>query len=144
MWNPKTYWVFIASKPIVNKSKQEVELLVKNFILPPLKLFWQSAEEPKPRGKLRKKSRIKNKKEYNLFEEVKALNKSLIRAESPQNWLVIQKLRINLGRISDENLLERLMRLVQEFVKSITETSSKVCEPKTYNKAINNAVHKNK
>lgn len=136
--------MLIASKPVVNKSKQGAELLVENSILPPLKLFRQPAEEPKPRGKLRKKSRVENEKEYNSFVKVEALNESLMGAESPQNRLVTQKLRTNLGRTSSENPLERLMRPVQEFAKSITETSSKLCKPKTYNKAINNAVYKNK
>lgn len=31
----------------------------------------------------------------------------------------------------------------QEFAKSVTKTSSKVREPKTYNEAINNAFHEN-
>lgn len=88
MWAPKTYWVLITSKSIVNKSKRGAELLVKNSIFLFPKLVRQSAEEPKPRGKLRKKSRIENLKEYNSFEGVKALNESLIKVENPQNRLV--------------------------------------------------------
>lgn len=55
------------------------------------------------------------------------------------------KLRTHLDGISGKNpLRDRLVRLVYTFTKSITETSSKLQEPKTYNKAINHPIYRNK
>lgn len=45
---------------------------------------------------------------------------------------------------SGNNLANGLVTLAQEFAKSVTKTSSKVQKPKTYDKAINNLIHKNK
>lgn len=36
------------------------------------------------------------------------------------------------------------IRLIHEFAKSMTEMSSKVYEPKTYNEIIDNLIHKKK
>lgn len=53
--------------------------------------------------------------------------------------------KTDLGWTLDKNFLgDRLLKLVNKFAKSVTETSSKVHEPKTYNEAINNPIHGNK
>ena len=54
------------------------------------------------------------------------------------------KLRTDLDGISGKNSADRLVRPVQELAKSVTETSSKVQKPKTYNKAINDSIYGNK
>lgn len=53
--------------------------------------------------------------------------------------------KLNLGGILGKNsLTEGLGKSMQEFAKSVTETSSKVRESKTYNETINDYVNKNK
>ena len=54
------------------------------------------------------------------------------------------KPRINLGEILGKNLLDRLVKPLQEFTKSVTETNSKVQKFKIYNKTINNLIHENR
>lgn len=55
------------------------------------------------------------------------------------------KLRTDLGKQIGKNLLgKRLVRPMYKFAKSVTETSSKIRELKTYNKAINNLIHGNR
>ena len=90
--------VLIASKSIVNKSKQGIQTLVENLILPPLKSFHQPASKSRLQGRLRKKPHIENKVEQEGFVEVEASNKSTIRTESSHNQ--IQKSRIDPGRTS--------------------------------------------
>lgn len=80
---------------------------------------------------------------HKVFIEVQALNKSLMRTEDPQDWLT-QKLRIDLGEIIGQYPWDRLIGPVYtEFAKSVTETKSKVREPKTYDEAINNSIYEN-
>ena len=81
--------MLIASKLVVNESKQGVELLVENPMLPPPKLLRQLEGKPKLRGKLRKKPHIENEAEHATSMEVEAQNKSLIKTEDPQDRLVI-------------------------------------------------------
>ena len=88
---------------------------------------------------------MENKAEHNASVEVEALNESSIRLESPQDRLVTQRPRTNLGGTIDKNPSNRLVRSVHlEFAKLVTETSSKVREPKIYNKTINNSIYKNR
>ena len=55
------------------------------------------------------------------------------------------KTRTDLGRTLGKNLLgDKLVRPVYKFVKLVTETSSKVQEPKTYDEAINDLIHENR
>ena len=76
--------------------------------------------------------------------EIEALDESAMRTEGPHDQLV-QRPRIDLGGTSGENLpAEGLVRPAREFAKSVTETSSKVQEPKTYDEAINDPVHGNR
>ena len=77
--------------------------------------------------------------------KVKALNKSLMRNESPQDRLVIQRPRTDLDKTIGDNPSDRLVRLMYfEFAKLVTKTSSKLQESKTYNKTINKLVHGNR
>ena len=54
------------------------------------------------------------------------------------------KPRIDLGGTSGKNLADELVRPVQELTKLVTKTSSKVREPKTYDKTINDLIYGNK
>lgn len=54
------------------------------------------------------------------------------------------KPRTHLGGTASNSPVDRLVKPVQELVKSGTETSSKLKEPKTYDEIINNAVHRNR
>ena len=77
--------------------------------------------------------------------EVETLNESLVRTEGLQDRLVTQKPRTGLSGTIGEKPPDRLVRLVNlKFAKSVTETSSKVRELKTYNEAINILVHGNR
>lgn len=63
-----------------------------------------------------------------------------MRVNSPCNL----KLRTDLDGTSSKNLLEKgLVRHAYKFAKSVTETSSKMHEPKTYNEVINDSIHGN-
>lgn len=53
------------------------------------------------------------------------------------------KPRTDLDGISNKNSLRnRLVKSAYKVAKSVIETSSKVQEPKTYNKAINNPIYR--
>ena len=55
------------------------------------------------------------------------------------------KLRIDLGGTIGKNPLgEQLVRPMYKFAKLVIEISSKVQEPKTYNKTINDSILENK
>ena len=88
---------------------------------------------------------MKNKAKHNTSVEVEALNESLMRTEGPQDWLVTQRTKTNLGGTIGENPSDGLVRPMHfEFAKSVTETSSKMGEPKTYDKAINDSIYENR
>lgn len=54
------------------------------------------------------------------------------------------KLKTDLSRISGENpLRDKLVKSVYKFIKLISETNSRMREPRTYNEVINNLIHKN-
>lgn len=136
--------MLIASKSVIIESKWGIELLVNNPILLPLKLFWQPIGEPRPQRRSRKKLRIENKAEYKVFVKVEALNDISIRTEGLQNRLA-QRSKTNLGGIIGKNSSNRLVRLMHiKFAKLVIETSSKVREFNTYNKAISNPIYGNK
>lgn len=67
-----------------------------------------------------------------------------IRVEGLHNPSLAQRLKTNLGRTSDKNPSDRLIRLAWELAKLITKTNSKMHKSKTYNKAINNPINRNK
>ena len=48
------------------------------------------------------------------------------------------------GTIGENPLEEQLVRPMYGFPKSVTKTSSKIQEPKTYNKAINDPLYRNR
>lgn len=76
--------------------------------------------------------------------EVKASNKSLMRTKDPQDPLT-PRLRIDLSGTTGKNPLDKLVRpAYTEFAKSVTETSSKMREPMTYNKVISNPIYENR
>ena len=63
-----------------------------------------------------------------------------IRIQPPHN----PKLRIDLGGTLGKNPADGLVRPARELAKSVTKTSSKVQEPKTYDEAINDPIHGNR
>lgn len=67
-----------------------------------------------------------------------------MRAVGPHNIPLMRKPRTALGRTSGEKPLDRLVRPVQKFAKSVTETSNKVRECKTYDEAVNNLINGNR
>ena len=143
VWALKTYQVLIASEPIVNESKQRAKLLVENPIPTLAKPFCQSAGKPKSRERSRKRTCIENKAENGGSVEAKALDESGIRTKNSHNYLV-QRPRTDRGGTSGKNPPEGLIRPAHKFAKSVTETSSKVHEPKIYDEDVNNPVHGNK
>lgn len=55
------------------------------------------------------------------------------------------KLRTDLGETIGKNPLgKRLVRPTYKFAKSVTETSNKVQDSKTYNETINDPIHGNR
>lgn len=46
--------------------------------------------------------------------------------------------------LGKNSLAKGLIRLTQKFAKIVTETNSKVREPKTYNEAINHPINDNR
>lgn len=66
-----------------------------------------------------------------------------MRTKNSHNQLKIGKPRINLADTSNKIPAKMLVRLMQEFAKSVTKISSKVHKPKNYNEVINDAIHRN-
>ena len=119
-WAP-IYQVFIASKPVINKSKRGVNLLIKYLILLLVKLFWWLAGKPKLKGRPEKRSYVKNKTEYDDFVEVETLDENLtvgqprMRVEGFYNLQLAWRLRTDLGRILGKNPLNKLVKPPQEL-----------------------------
>ena len=87
-------------------------------------------EEPKPRGRLRKRPCVENEVEKDGLANN---GTNTIETVIPRTQLA-QKSRTDHDGTSSENpLAEGLIRPAQKFAKSVTETSSKVQEPKSYN-----------
>lgn len=80
--------MLIASKLVVNESKQDIKLLIKNLMLLLAKPLYQSAGKLKPQEKLRKKPYIKNKAKYSGSIKTATLDKSGIKTENLHNHLV--------------------------------------------------------
>ena len=78
------------------------------------------------------------------------LDKNLIvkqiemRAEGTHNPPLARRPRIDLGETSGENPSDGLVRPLRELAQLVTETSSKVREPKTYNEVVKNPINRNK
>lgn len=67
-----------------------------------------------------------------------------MRAEDFHDLPPARRPKTDLSKTSGENPLDRLIKPVRELAKSVTETSSKMRKPKTYNKAANNQINGNK
>lgn len=52
--------------------------------------------------------------------------------------------RSYLDKRSSKNALDGLVNLIQKFTKLISEISSKMHKPKTYNEAVNNIISRNR
>ena len=157
VWDPRTQQVLIASKPLLIKSKRGDDLLVEHPLPLSDKPLRLQTGKPKPRGRPRKnlvekRSTAKTSKRGHVKD---ILSKDDIEKEAAQVIMQTKQMRIyppcnpkprtNLGGISGKNSLgDGLVRLVYKFAKSVTETSSKVPEPKTYDEAINDPIHGNR
>ena len=115
--------MLIVSKPVVNKSKRGANLLAENPMSVPPKPLRLPTREPKPRERPRKRPCVENEPEQDDFAND---GTSMIGTVGPRNQLA-QKPRIDQGGISSENPpAEELIRPMQEFANSVTETISKV------------------
>lgn len=72
------------------------------------------------------------------------VGQSIMRAEGPHSPSLVRRPKTDLGRTSGKIPSDGLVKPVQELAKLVIETNSKVCEPKTYNEAVNNAIDRNK
>ena len=128
-------------------------------MLPPEKPLWESVREPKPRGWPRKTISEKpikghGKSSKKPWHEDFAIKENISRDELAQAIVQTKRMRIHpfydpnsrtdLGETLGKNPLDRLVKPMQELAKSITETSSKVCETKTYDETINDPINRNK
>ena len=69
---------------------------------------------------------------------------SIVKIETPHNQIV-WKSKIDIDGTLDINpSTKELIKLIKKFAKSVTETSSKVQEAKTYDEIINDLIYKNK
>ena len=135
--------MLIDTELVVNESKRGAVLLIDNPIPPP-KLLRQPAKEPKPRGRPCKRPRIED-----IVIEENTSGDELVQAIVQTKRMRIHPLhdpkpRTDLGVILGKNSADGLVRPTQELAKLVTETSRKVREPKTYDEAINDPVHKNR
>ena len=67
-----------------------------------------------------------------------------IRAEGAHNLPLARRPRKDLGGTSSKNPSVGLIRPAQKLAKSVTESSCKVREPKTYNEVVNNSIKGNR
>ena len=73
VWAPCIHQVFIASKPVINKSKRGADQLVEHPLPPSEKLLQPQTSKPKPRGRPQK----------NALEKRLATKQSLIEGSKP-------------------------------------------------------------
>ena len=138
-------------------------MLIERPLPPAKKLFQLQTGEPKPRGLPRKNALEKcpiaepigNGKASNRIHVENVTDKVYDKDELAQAIMQTKRMRIrppcdpkprtDLDETSGKNLLgDGLVRSAYEFAKSVTETSSKVQEPKTYDEVINDLIHKNR
>ena len=67
-----------------------------------------------------------------------------MRAKNFHNLPPARRPKTDPSKTSGKNPLNGLIKPLQELAKSVTETSSKVRKPKTYNEAVNNQINENK
>lgn len=130
--------MLIISKPVINKSKKGVDLLVKHLLLPPKKPLRLQKNETKPRGwpcknTLKKLNKRVNTNNIAIEEDVKDNNVVEIDIVYTTKWIKTQpcfdpKSKIDLGGIIDKNppVRDGLIRPVYKVTKSVTKTSSKM------------------
>lgn len=66
-----------------------------------------------------------------------------MRVEKPQDLLIQSRPKTDRGGTTGESP-RRLVRPTRKLTKLVTETSSKVREPKTYDEAIDDPIYRNK
>ena len=84
------------------------------------------------------RSRMRAEGFYNLAGQTR------IRAEGAHNAPLARSPRTDPDGTSGKDPSNGLVRPAQELAKLVTETSSKVREPKTYNEAVNNPINGNR
>ncbi|MCJ1347848.1 hypothetical protein MMC31_006078 [Peltigera leucophlebia] len=165
VWAPRTYQVLIASEPVVNKSKRGANLLMEHPLPPPEKPLRPQTGEPKPRSRFQKNALEKRLAAKQSLIEGNKLGKRAhakdVASENDIEEKVVQaiiqtkQIKIDLfhnpkpgtdldGTSGKNPLGDRLVRPTRKFAKSVTKTTSKVREPKTYNEAINDPIHGNR
>ena len=144
VWAPKTHHVLIASEPVVNESKRGSELLINNPMPAPKRPLRQPAGKPRIRERPKKKAWIESKHDgFVVLEESLAAERHLQTGVGNSHDSLIQRPKTDWGGTSGKSP-SRLVRPAQELAKSVTETNSKVREPKTYNEAVTNPINGNR
>ena len=113
VWAPQTKQVVIASEPYIDESEKGTKLLIKWPLDPVQSKRKAPAGEPRPRGRPRKNP---------AESRVEACEEPP--RESPSETIVV------------DDKIEG-----QEVAMSLTETNSKIHEPKSYDEAINDSIH---
>lgn len=67
-----------------------------------------------------------------------------IRAKGSHNPSLVWRLKANLDGTLSKNLLNKLVKPAQKLIKWVTKISSKMREPKIYNKIVNNLINRNR
>ncbi len=153
--------VLIASEPILNESSKGSQLLIEHPMPPPEKPFREPTSEPKPRGRSRKNvAEIRIKGVPNSLGK-RARTDEFDEAREPRARVPVIRTRSQWMRIEDSQdprLVPRtdrlggttgespngLVRPAHEVAKSLTETSSEVREPLTYDEAMDDPIHGNR
>lgn len=96
------------------------------------------ADKQKLKRRSKKRPCVKNKAKHDDSIEVEVLDVNLIvgqsgmKAKSFHNPPLVWRLKIDLGRISSKNPLDRLVKPKQKLAKLVNKIISKVCELKNY------------
>lgn len=114
VWAPQTRQVIIASDPYIDESEQGARLLAKWPLetSPTLKRKAPTGE-PRPRGRPRKKQALIGPPTEITTAEQDEVDEEVVTGKEQEH----------------------------EVAMSITESSSKIHEPKTYNEAVNDLAH---
>lgn len=67
-----------------------------------------------------------------------------MRAKGTHHLPIARRPKTDLGGISGKNPSDGLVKPTRELAKSVTKTSSKVREPKTYDEAVNDPINRNR
>lgn len=82
--------------------------------------------------------------EVEIFDKNLTIGQPQMKVKGFHNLPLIQKPKIDLGRILGKNFSNRLVNTAHELAKSLTDINSKICKSKTYNKAVNNLIKRNR